>query len=202
MKIFELKVSLIKYHLNNGCYFIINNLFIDLTARTVCNFLQGPHSRAIWSQTNLATVKLEMVNFDETSKIQVNLNSMQGQIGSDYKIPLFKKKKSSETGSSEGKYHQGLADDPWPSVTDDFFIETKRLIVWYTVNDKVLDQLFLETSKSLNIHISIRCWDAIFAWLGAKISQVIEHTIKNFQINRFNIALFQTHCWNKTWLLS
>ena len=53
-----------------------------------------------------------MVNFDETSKIQVNLNSMQGQIGSDYKIPLFKKKKSSETGSSEGKYHQGLADDP------------------------------------------------------------------------------------------
>ena len=47
-----------------------------------------------------------MVNFDETSKIQVNLNSMQGQIGSDFKIPLFKKKKTSETGSSEGKYDQ------------------------------------------------------------------------------------------------
>ena len=29
-----------------------------------------------------------MVNFDETSKIQVNLNSMQGQIGADFKIPL------------------------------------------------------------------------------------------------------------------
>ena len=45
-----------------------------------------------------------MVNFDETSKIQVNLNSMQGQMGSDFKIPLFKKKKTSESGSSEGKF--------------------------------------------------------------------------------------------------
>ena len=45
-----------------------------------------------------------MVNFDETSKIQVNLNSMQGQIGSDYRIPLFKKKKTSESGSSEGRF--------------------------------------------------------------------------------------------------
>ena len=52
-----------------------------------------------------------MVNFDETSKIQVNLNSMQGQIGSDYRIPLFKKKKTSESGSSEGKfYDNGLYD--------------------------------------------------------------------------------------------
>ena len=47
-----------------------------------------------------------MVNFDETSKIQVNLNSMQGQIGADFKIPLFKKKKTSETCSSEGKFDQ------------------------------------------------------------------------------------------------
>ena len=45
-----------------------------------------------------------MINFDETSKIQVNLNSMQGQMGSDFKIPLFKKKKTSESGSSDGKF--------------------------------------------------------------------------------------------------
>ena len=82
--------------------FHCEQFFIDLTA------IAQPRLERwkIWDEFLEVFNLQEMVNFDETSKIQVNLNSMQGQIGADFKIPLFKKKKTSETCSSEGKFDQ------------------------------------------------------------------------------------------------